>query len=40
MEAGQGGTLETLLAVLAALDLEVLIRPRMKGGQADLGDIF
>jgi HTH-type transcriptional regulator/antitoxin HipB len=40
LEAGQGGTLETLLAVLSALDLELVIRPRSKSGPADLDDIF
>ncbi len=40
LEAGGGGTLETLLAVLAALDLELLIRPRAKSVRTDLGDIF
>jgi HTH-type transcriptional regulator/antitoxin HipB len=40
IESGEGGTLETLLAVLSALDLELLIRPRGKASVADLGDIF
>ena len=40
LEAGQGGTLETLLAVLSALDLELVVRPRSKGTSAALGDIF
>ena len=40
LESGEGGTLETLLAVLSALDLELLIRPRAKGATTDLGDIF
>ncbi len=40
LEAGEGGTLETLLAVLGALDLELLIRPRTEGGATELGDIF
>lgn len=32
--------LETILAVLAALDLEFRIVPRSKGRPADIGDIF
>ncbi|MCA9421099.1 MAG: helix-turn-helix domain-containing protein [Nitrospira sp.] len=32
--------LETMLAVLAALDLEFRIVPRSKGGAADIEDIF
>lgn len=32
--------LETILAVLAALDLEFRIMPRSKGGAADIEDIF
>lgn len=32
--------LETMLAVLAALDLEFQIMPRSKGGGADIEDIF
>jgi HTH-type transcriptional regulator/antitoxin HipB len=32
--------LETILAVLAALDLEFRILPRSKGGGADIEDIF
>jgi HTH-type transcriptional regulator/antitoxin HipB len=40
LEAGEGGTLETLLAVLAALELELVIRPRTKASITDLGDIF
>jgi HTH-type transcriptional regulator/antitoxin HipB len=40
LEAGEGATLETLLAVLSALDLELLVRPRTKGRASDLGDIF
>ncbi len=40
LEAGEGGTLETLLAVLSALDLELVIRPRTKGAATDLADIF
>jgi HTH-type transcriptional regulator / antitoxin HipB len=40
LEAGEGGTLETLLAVFAALDLELVIRPRTKSNVAGLGEIF
>lgn len=40
LEAGEGGTLETLLAILSALDLELVIRPRAKGAAIDLADIF
>ena len=32
--------LETILAVLAALDLEFRIVPRSRGGAADIEDIF
>jgi HTH-type transcriptional regulator/antitoxin HipB len=40
LEGVGSGTLETLYAVLAALDLELVIRPRSKTGGAELGDIF
>ncbi len=40
LESGGGATLDTLLAVLAALDLELVVRPRVKGAAIDLGDIF
>lgn len=41
IEAGNPATkLETILAVLAALDLEFRIAPRSKGGAADIEDIF
>jgi HTH-type transcriptional regulator/antitoxin HipB len=40
LESGEGGTLETLLTILSALDLARLIRPRAKGAATDLGDIF
>ncbi len=40
LESGEGGTLETLFAALAALDLEIVVRSRRKGAVADLGDIF
>ncbi|WP_421620859.1 helix-turn-helix domain-containing protein [Alkalilimnicola ehrlichii] len=32
--------LETLLAILAALDLELRIAPRSKGSAADIEDLF
>lgn len=40
LEAGEGATLHTLFAVLAALDLELVVRPRTKGSRAQLGDLF
>ena len=41
LESADGGTtLETLFAVLSALDLELVVRPRSKGGSARLEDIF
>ena len=40
LESAGNGTLETLFAILSALDLELSIRPRTKGGPAKLEDIF
>jgi HTH-type transcriptional regulator/antitoxin HipB len=41
LESPEGGaTLETLFAVLSALDLELVVRPRTKGSRADLAEIF
>lgn len=40
LESAGNGTLETLFAVLSALDLELCIRPRTKSSRADVGDIF
>lgn len=41
LEAGEPATrLQTLLDALAALDLEIVIRPRTKGSTADLEDVF
>lgn len=40
LENGAGGTLETLLAVMSALDLEMVIRPRTKGTTSEIADIF
>ena len=41
LETPEGGaTLETLFAVLSALDLELVLRPRNKATREQLGDIF
>ena len=41
IESGQGGTkLDTILALLAALDLELLVRTRSKGTASDFDNIF
>jgi HTH-type transcriptional regulator/antitoxin HipB len=40
LELAGTGTLETLFAVLSALDVELVLRPRSKGGSAKIGDIF
>lgn len=40
LEAVGSGTLDTLFAVLAALDLELVVRSRSKTNPAALGDIF
>ena len=41
IETGNASTrLETLLAVLAALDLELLIAPRSKGSEEDIKQFF
>jgi HTH-type transcriptional regulator / antitoxin HipB len=40
LECEGNGTLETLFAVLSALDLELSIRPRTKSGSAKLEEIF
>ena len=40
LEGGAGGTLDTLFAVLNALELEIVVRPRTKGSTTELGDIF
>jgi HTH-type transcriptional regulator/antitoxin HipB len=41
LESGDTGTkLGTLLDVVAALDLEIVLRPRTKGRSADIEDIF
>ena len=38
--AESGTTLDTLFAVLSALDLELVVRSRTKGGKEFLGDLF
>jgi len=40
LEVEGSGALETLFAVLSALDLELAVRPRSKGESVKLGDIF
>lgn len=41
LESPDGGaTLETLFAVLSALDLELVVRPRTKGSRDSLADVF
>jgi len=41
LESGDTGTkLGTLLDVMAALGLEIIVRPRSKGRPADIEDIF
>ena len=41
VEAGRGGTkLDTIRALLAALDLELLVRTRSKGSASDFDNIF
>jgi HTH-type transcriptional regulator / antitoxin HipB len=41
LEAGQPATrMQTLLDVLAALDLEIVIRPRTTASTADFEDLF
>lgn len=41
LESPEGGaTLETLFAVLSALDLELVVRPRTKGSRDRLADVF
>jgi HTH-type transcriptional regulator/antitoxin HipB len=40
LERAGNGTLDTLFAVLSALDLEISIRPRSKGARTKLEDIF
>lgn len=40
LEAAGSGTLDTLFAVLSALDVELVLRPRVKGDRAKIGEIF
>jgi len=40
LESEGKATLETLFAVLSALDLELALKPRSKSGRKKLGDIF
>jgi HTH-type transcriptional regulator/antitoxin HipB len=40
IESEGAGTLETLFAILAALNLEIALRPRSKGARVNLGDVF
>ena len=40
LESSGSGTLETLFAVLSALDLELSIRPRTKSSRARIAEIF
>lgn len=40
LESAGNGTIDTLFAVLSALDLELVIRPRSRSERARLGDIF
>lgn len=40
LEAGNGGTLETLFAVLAALNLELVVRPRTTSRPEDVEEQF
>lgn len=40
LESAGSGTLETLFAVLSALDLELALRPRSKNERVKLADIF
>ena len=40
LESGSGGRLDTLFSVLAALNLELVVRPRGAGEQIALEDLF
>jgi HTH-type transcriptional regulator/antitoxin HipB len=40
LESAGSGTLETLYAVLSALDVELVLRPRSKSDRAKIGNIF
>jgi len=40
LESDGRGTLETLFAVLSALDVELVLRSRSRGDRAKIGNIF
>lgn len=40
LENGEGGTLETLFSVLRALELELVVRPRIRDRILNPGDLF
>lgn len=40
LESDGSGTLETLFAVLSALDVELVLRARSRGDRVKLGNIF
>lgn len=40
IERGENARLESLLAVLAALDLELTVRPRSRAEPSDIADVF
>jgi len=40
LEAGEGGTLDTLFSVLSALELELVLRPRTKTDASVFEELF
>ena len=40
LENGEGGTLETLFSVLRALELELVVRPRIRNRVSNQEDLF
>ena len=40
MERGEGGTVQNILKVIAALDLELLVQPRSKTSPDQIEEIF
>jgi HTH-type transcriptional regulator/antitoxin HipB len=40
IETGKPARLDSILAILAALDLEIRVAPRTKGRASDIEDIF
>lgn len=40
LENGEGGTLKTLFSVLRALELELVVRPRIRNRVSNQGDLF